>query len=77
MVSVKFRYTEKDYARGVRAHYATVLRLKMDLVVIFTAGLLGAYFLRSPDSRAYGILFVSLSAVLALVLVAAFAIIPP
>jgi YcxB-like protein len=75
-VGLTFRYLESDIVRAMRTHYASRLRLKMDIVVIIAAGALGVYFWRSTDSPWFGASLIILSAVLALMLVAAFGVIP-
>ena len=75
-IRVSFRYSEQEYVRAMRAHYASVLRLKLDIAVIVFVALFGAYDLQRSDSRWYGIVSLSLSAVLALMLAAAFFVIP-
>ena len=74
-VNLSFRYEEQDYVRAMRAHYATRLRLPLDLTVTAVTALLGAYELRS-GSRAFGIGLLCLSGGFILILVAAFAVIP-
>ncbi len=63
--------------RAMRAHYASRLRLRLDVVVTIAVALVGAYLWRSPDSHWLGVAAVSVSAAFALILVAAFALIPP
>jgi YcxB-like protein len=75
-IRVSFQYSEHDYVRAMRLHYASVLRLKLDIAVIVVVASLGVYELQTPDPRWYGIVSLSLSAVLALILVAAFWVIP-
>jgi len=74
-VNVSFRYAEQDYVRALRAHYAERLRLPLDIAVIVGVALIGAYEWRS-GSHGAGIISLCLSGVLALMLVAAFAVIP-
>ena len=76
IIHLSFRYSELDYVRAMRAHYASRLRLKLDATVAVVTALLGVYLWRSPDSRGWGIGLVCLSAVFVLVLVAAFGVIP-
>jgi YcxB-like protein len=76
VVHLSFRYSEIDYVRAMRAHYASRLRLKIDVIVVVAAGLLGVYLWQAPDSRGWGIGLVCLSAVFALILAAAFGVIP-
>jgi YcxB-like protein len=59
----------------MRAHYASRLRLPLDIAVVVGSAVLGAYELRS-GSRTFGIVLLCLSGIFALMLVAAFAIIP-
>ncbi|MBI3644613.1 MAG: YcxB family protein [Acidobacteriales bacterium] len=75
-VDVSFRYSESDFVRAMRAHYATHLRLRLDIAVAIVCAIVGAYLWRSPSTHWLGIGFVSVSAVFALILVAAFAVIP-
>jgi hypothetical protein len=75
-VNLSFRYLESDYVRAMRAHYASRLRLRLDIVVIVATVAFGAYLWRSPNSRLYGIVVVGVAVVFALMLVAAFAVIP-
>lgn len=76
IVNLSFRYLESDFVRAMRAHYASRLRLRLDItVVIVTAGV-GAYLWRSPGSRWYGMAAVGVSAAFALMLVSAFTVIP-
>jgi len=74
-VNLSFRYTEQDYVRAVRAHYATRLRLPLDITVTTAVALLGTYELRS-GSHAFGIAMLCLSGFFVLILVTAFAVIP-
>jgi hypothetical protein len=76
IIHLTFQYSEQDYVRAMRAHYASRLRLKLDAAVAVAAALLGIYLWRSPDSRWRGIGLVCLSAVLVLMLVVAFGVIP-
>jgi len=75
-IHLSFRYSELDYVRAMRTHYASRLRLKLDTVVIVAAALLGVILWQSPDSRGWGIGLVCLAALFVLVLAAAFGIIP-
>jgi hypothetical protein len=60
----------------MRTHYASRLRLKIDVAVIVASTALGAYFSRSADSRWFGVSLLLLAAVLGLMLVAAFGVMP-
>jgi YcxB-like protein len=74
-VNLSFRYAEQDYVRAMRAHYASRLRLPLDVAVIVGLAVLGAYEAWS-GSHGFGITLLSVSGIFALMLVAAFAIIP-
>ena len=75
-VHLLFRYSEQDFVRAMRAHYAARLRVRLDVVVALATAACGIYLWRSPESRMLGIFLVGLSATLALILVLAFAILP-
>ena len=75
-VNLSFRYSETDFVRAMRAHYASRLRLRLDIAVVIATAAVGAYLWHSPDSRWYGVTVVGVSAVFALMLVAAFTVIP-
>lgn len=74
-VNLSFRYAEGDYVRALRAHYASRLRLPVDTAAIVVVALFGAYQWRA-GSYASGMFSLCLSGLLALMLVAAFAVIP-
>ncbi|PYV49434.1 MAG: hypothetical protein DMG92_10945 [Acidobacteria bacterium] len=74
-VNLSFRYAEEDYVRAMRAHYASRLRLPIDIAVTVGVAVLGAYELRS-GSHAFGIALLCVSGIFALILIAAFAVIP-
>ena len=75
-VNLSFRYLEIDYVRALRAHYASRLRLRLDIVVAIGLAGIGAYLWRSPDLRWWGVGCVVVSALFGLMLVAAFTVIP-
>jgi hypothetical protein len=72
-VNLSFRYLESDYVRALRAHYASQLRLRLDIFLIVVLAAAGVFLWPSP----FGVAFVVFSGVFALILIAAFAIIPP
>ena len=47
-VNLSFRYSEIDYVRALRVHYASRLRLRLDIVVAIVLVGIGAYLWRSP-----------------------------
>jgi hypothetical protein len=59
-VDLSFRYAEQDYVRAMRAHYASCLRLPLDIAVIVGLAVLGAYEWRS-GSRGFGITLLCVS----------------
>jgi len=60
----------------MRAHYASRLRLKLEVGIVVVSACLGVYFWNSVDPPWWGVGLVCLSAVFTLVLVAAFVAIP-
>lgn len=75
-INLSFRYAERDYVRALRAHYASRLRLRLDIVVTFVLAGIGAYLLHSPNAYWLGLACVIIAVVFSLMLVAAFTIIP-
>jgi len=76
-INLSFRYQERDYVRAMRAHYSSRLRLRLDVIVIVGLVLVGTYLWRSPGTHWLGVASVSFSAAFALILVAAFVLVPP
>src|SRR5260370_41639381 len=76
-VSLLFRYAESDYVRALRAHYSSRLRVRLDIVAAIVIALLGVYSWRSPDYHWLSVVCLLASFVLALILFAAFVVIPP
>jgi hypothetical protein len=74
-VDLAFRYTQDDYVQAMRAHYASRLRLPLDIAVVIGMAGLGVYELRSA-SYTLGIVMLITSGVFTLMLVAAFFVIP-
>jgi YcxB-like protein len=75
-VSLAFRYTEADYTRALRAHYASNLRLRLDIVVSVILASLGVYLWYSAGLRWLGLACLVIAVGLALMLIAAFMVIP-
>jgi hypothetical protein len=71
-INLSFRYLERDYVQALRAHYASRLRLAVDIFVILILGGIGVYLWKDW----IGILCVVISAGYALVLIAAFTVLP-
>jgi YcxB-like protein len=76
-INLSFRYAEIDYVRALRAHYASRLRLRLDIVVTFVLAGIGAYLWHSPSAHWLGIACIVVAVAFGLMLVAAFTIIPP
>ena len=74
-VNLSFRYAERDYARAARSHYASRLRLPLDIAVIVGVAVLGTYEWHS-GSQAFGITLLCMAGLFTLILLAAFALIP-
>src|SRR5258706_12361765 len=75
-VNLSFRYSEIDYVRALRAHYASRLRLRLDIVVAIVLAGGGAYLWRSAGLHWLGVACVVVAALFALLLLAAFTVIP-
>jgi len=75
-IQLTFLYAERDYVRAMRAHFASRLRIKLDLAVAAAAALSGIYLWQSPDLRWWGVGLLCTSATLLLMLFAAFFLIP-
>jgi hypothetical protein len=75
-INMSFRYAEKDYVRALRTHYATHLRLRLDIVVTIILAGIGAYLQRSPSLHWLGLTCVAVAVVFSLLLIAAFTVIP-
>jgi hypothetical protein len=75
-VNLSFRYLESDYARALRAHYASRLRLRLDIIVAIVLAGAGAYLWRSPNLHWLGVGCVLVAVLFSLMLVAAFTVIP-
>jgi len=75
-VNLSFRYFEIDYVRALRAHYASRLRLRLDIFVVVLLAGIGAYCWRWPGFHWISVGCVVVAALFALMLVAAFTVIP-
>ena len=76
-VDLSFRYSQSDYARALRAHFASRMRLPLDIVVTFVLAVAGIYFWSSRGNHWLGVVCAGVSTALTLILVAAFLAIPP
>ena len=76
-IELSFRYTQRDYVLALRSHYASHLRLWLDLSVIVVLAALGAYLWRFPNSHWVGFACIVIALGFALMLIAAFTIVPP
>jgi hypothetical protein len=75
-LNLSFRYRERDYVRALRAHYGSRLRLRLDFAVIVVLLALGAYLWRFADMRWLGGACLFMAVAFALLLTAAFTVIP-
>jgi hypothetical protein len=75
-INLSFRYAESDYVRALRAHYASQFRLPLDILVIIVLLGAGAFLWRSPSVHWLAVAGVALAVVFALMLIAAFTVIP-
>jgi hypothetical protein len=74
-VNLSFRYSERDYVEAMHTHYASRLRLPLDVAIILALTAFGIYELHST-SKALGLASIALAVVFALILTAAFFVIP-
>lgn len=72
-VSLSFRYSEIDYVRAFRAHYADRLRLWLDVCAVVAVGAAGIYLWPSLSSK----VFLGVSIAFSALLFAVFFIVPP
>jgi hypothetical protein len=75
-INLTFRYEENDYVRALRAHYASHLMLRLDIVGTIIVGIAGAFLLGSARLHWLGVACVVIAVVFALLLIAAFTVIP-
>ncbi len=76
-VNLSFRYLESDYVHAFRAHYLTRLRIPLDITVIVVLFCIGVCFWQSSSSHLLSITCFVAATAFALLLLAAFIIIPP
>ena len=76
-INLSFRYLESDYVRALRAHYASRLRLRLDIVVVVALAAIGIFLWQSPSSHWFGVACVGIATLFSLILLAAFMVIPP
>src|SRR5215469_16600724 len=74
-VNLSFRYVESDYVRALRTHYASRLRLPLDIILIVGLTSLAIYEVRSR-SLWFGIALFVVCGLFALMLIAAFTVVP-
>jgi YcxB-like protein len=75
-INLSFRYAERDYVRALRSHYASHLRLRLDIAVIVILAGVGGYFWRSSSGHWLSLACVVIAIGFGLMLVAAFTVIP-
>ena len=75
-ITLSFRYSERDYVRALRTHYASRLRIKTDILVILVLAGSAAYFWNTEGMQMYvGVAGMGL-VILSAMLIAAFFILP-
>ncbi len=75
-ISLSFLYTKSDYVRTLRAHNTSRLNLPLDILSLVVLIGFGAIYWQSPSLHRLAVCAVALSVVIALMLVAAFTVIP-
>jgi len=71
-----FRYEERDYLRAMRAHLLSELRLRLDILVCVIGFASGCYLWRFSELKLLGQIAVGGSVLFALLLIAAFTVLP-
>lgn len=75
-IDLSFRYSRSDIVRAMRAHYASHMRPRLDIVMAIGLAAVGAYLWHS-SSHWLGVFFVGTSVVFVVFLFTAFVIMPP
>jgi hypothetical protein len=75
-VDLSFRYSENDFVRAMRLHYATRLRPKADGAVAVICAVVGFFLWHSSSARWLAVFCIAASCLLIMILVAAFGVIP-
>lgn len=75
-VNLCFRYQQPDYLRATEANFGSPVRLWLDFAVVIVVAIAGLYCWELAGAKWIGILFVSLSAVFAVVLLMGLVIVP-
>jgi YcxB-like protein len=76
-INLSFRYSERDYIRAMRAHYASRLNVPVDVGFAVVLAAFGLTFWRSESLHWLGVASLIVAAAFALMLFAAFVVIPP
>ena len=76
-INLSVRYAENDYVRALRTHYASHLRLRLDIISSIALFGIGAYLWSSPSLHWFALACIVVAVALALILFAAFTVIPP
>ena len=76
-IDLSFRYAKSDIVRAIRSHNASQMRPRLDVVLTAILAVAGAYFWNSSGWHWFGIFCAATSTAFFLILIAAFAIIPP
>jgi len=75
-VNLSFHYRESDYVRALRAHYASRLHLRFDLALCVILAVTGVCLWPLEDMHWFGVVFLAVAVIFALMLLAAFVVIP-
>lgn len=76
-INLSFRYAESDYVRALRAHYASRLRLRLDIAVTVVLFGIGVYLWQLPSLHWLGLACIVIAVASALMFVADFTVLPP
>ena len=75
-ISLKFHYSQTDIVQAYRADYRSRLLLWLDIPAIILLSIWGMYLSKSPEMKWYTVASFSAAGVLAVIIIAAFGIIP-
>lgn len=75
-INISFRYTEGDCVRALRAHYASLFRLPLDIAATFVLAGIGSYLLSFSTLQWLGVSLIGIAALFGIMLLGAFVVIP-
>lgn len=77
VIKLAFRYSEHEYAKALRSHYADRLRPRLDFIVAAFCMVVGVYTWRDSELHWLSMFCIAASCVVMGILIVAFLVIPP